>query len=106
MSVDLRFNKKNRIKKITKKMFAWKRTRVCDGVEVYQKESENKVPALLVLIPKSAIKSAVERNKMRRMVREAFRKNISQQVGIDFLVKFSGCPDGFDSKLEGFFKNV
>ena len=52
------------------------------------------------------VKSAVQRNKIRRKVREIFRKNVSREGGVDFLVKFNGCPDGFGSKLEGFFKNV
>tara|TARA_B100001250_G_scaffold335544_1_gene301766 strand:- start:533 stop:853 length:321 start_codon:yes stop_codon:yes gene_type:complete len=106
MSVDLSFGKKNRIKKITKSMFAWGKTKVCDGVVVFQKESINKNPAILVLIPKAVIKSAVERNRTRRAVKEIFRKNISREFGVDFLVKFSGCPPSFDSKLEEFFKNV
>jgi len=48
----------------------------------------------------------VERNRTRRVVKEIFRKNISREFGVDFLVKFSGCPASFDSKLEEFFKNV
>ena len=105
MSVDLRFGKKNRIKKITKKMYAWEKTKVCDGLMVFQKKSINKNPAILILIPKAVIKKAVERNRVRRIVREAFRKNISQELG-RFLVKFNSCPAGFGSKLEEFFKNV
>ena len=73
---------------------------------VFQKKSINKNPAILILIPKAVIKKAVDRNRARRIVREAFRKNISQELRVDFLVKFNGCPDGFGSKLEGFFKNV
>ena len=106
MSVDLRFGKKNRIRKITKKMYEWEKTKVCDGLVVFQKKSINKNPAILILIPKAVIKKAVDRNRIRRMVREAFRKNISQRLGIDFLVKFNSCPVGFGSKLEEFFKNV
>ncbi len=60
----------------------------------------------LMIVPKVVVKSAVQRNKIRRKVREIFRKNISREGGVDFLVKFNGCPDGFGSKLEGFFKNV
>ena len=106
MSVDLKFGKKNRIRKITKKMFEWEKTKVCDGVVVFQKESVNKNPAILILIPKAVIKQAVERNRIRRTVREVFRKNIPQGVGVDFLVKFNSCSVGFGSKLEEFFKNV
>ena len=106
MSVDLGFSKKNRIKKITKKMFEWKKTKVCDGVFVFEKESNKKEPAILITIPKVVVKSAVQRNKIRRKVREIFRKNVSREGGVDFLVKFNGCPDGFGSKLEEFFKNV
>ena len=106
MSVDLRFGKKNRIKKITKKMYAWEKTKVCDGLMVFQKKSINKNPAILILIPKAVIKKAVDRNRVRRIVREAFRKNISQELRVDFLVKFNSCPAGFGSKLEEFFKNV
>ena len=66
MSVDLGFSKKNRIKKITKKMFEWKKTKVCDGVFVFEKESNKKEPAILITIPKVVVKSAVQRNKIRR----------------------------------------
>tara|TARA_B100000287_G_scaffold117572_1_gene109482 strand:- start:154 stop:474 length:321 start_codon:yes stop_codon:yes gene_type:complete len=106
MSVDLRFSKKNRIKKITKRMFEWKKTKVCGDVVVFSKESNKKEPAILITIPKAVIKSAVKRNKIRRRVREIFRKNISRGVGVDFLVKFNGCPKDFGSELEEFFKNV
>ena len=106
MSVDLRFGKKNRIRKITKQMYGWEKTKVCDGLVVFQKKSINKNPAILILIPKAVIKKAVDRNRIRRMVREAFRKNISQRLGVDFLVKVNSCPAGFRSKLEEFYKNV
>ena len=106
MSVDLKFGKKNRIRKITKKMYGWEKTKVCDGLVVFQKKSINKNPAILILIPKAVIKQAVDRNRIRRIVREAFRKNISHGLGVDFLVKFNSCPAGFGSKLEEFFKNV
>ena len=55
MSVDLRFGKKNRIRKITKKMYGWEKTKVCDGLVVFQKKSINKNPAILILIPKAVI---------------------------------------------------
>ena len=87
-------------------MFEWEKTKVCDGVVVFQKESVNKNPAILILIPKAVIKQAAERNRIRRTVREVFRKNISQEIRVDFLVKFNSCPAGFGSKLEEFFKNV
>lgn len=106
MSSDLGLRKKNRIKRITKKMFEWERTAVCDGVVVFQKGSAKKESAILITIPKAVIKSAVTRNNVRRRAREIFRKNASKEGGIDFLVKFSSCPDNFDSKLEEFFKNV
>lgn len=106
MSVDLRFSKKNRIKKITKNMFGWDKTKVCDGVVVFKKHSNTKIPAILILIPKAVIKTAVERNSIRRRVREIFRKTVSKSVGVDFLVKFNSCPAVFGSKLEEFFKNV
>ena len=106
MSSDLGFRKKNRIKRITEKMFGWEKTVVCDGVVVFQKESTKKESAILITIPKAVIKSAVTRNNIRRRAREVFRKNTSKEDGIDFLVKFNSCPDNFDSKLEEFFKNV
>ena len=106
MSSDLGFRKKNRIKRITKKMFEWEKTVVCDGVVVFQKESAKKESAILITIPKAVIKSAVTRNNIRRRAREVFRKNTSKEDGIDFLVKFNSCPAVFGSKLEEFFKNV
>ncbi len=51
MSVDLGFSKKNRIKKITKKMFEWKKTKVCDGVFVCEKRYHLKKPVLESLGP-------------------------------------------------------
>ena len=106
MSPNLKLNKGNRLRKITRDMFGWKKTAVCDGVFVYEKSSEKKEPAILIAIPKSVIKSAVKRNNTRRKVREIFRKNISRDVGISFVVKFKGPPGKFTKELENYFKNV
>tara|TARA_B100002051_G_scaffold86812_1_gene82989 strand:+ start:177 stop:497 length:321 start_codon:yes stop_codon:yes gene_type:complete len=106
MSVDFGLRKENRIKRISKKMYKWEKTVVCDGVFVFAKESFKNVPAILVSIPKAIEKSSVRRNKTRRKVKEIFRKNVSREMGMDFLVKFNDCPKNFEEKLERFFKNV
>lgn len=106
MSVDSRLPKENRIRRISKKMYKWEKTEVCDGVFVFAKESHKNVPAILISIPKAIEKSSVKRNKTRRKVKEIFRKNVSREMGMDFLVKFNDCPRGFEEKLERFFKNV
>ena len=106
MSVDSRLRKENRIKRISKKMYKWEKTEVCDDVFVFIKESHKNVPAILVSIPKAVEKSSVKRNKTRRKVKEIFRKKVSREMGLDFLVKFNGCHGGFEEKLERFFENV
>ncbi len=106
MSVDFGLRKENRIKRISKKMYKWEKTVVCDGVFVFAKKSFKNVPAILVSIPKAIEKSSVRRNKTRRKVKEIFRKNVSREMGMDFLVKFNDCPKDFEEKLERFFKNV
>ena len=52
MSSDLGLRKKIGSKN-HKKMFEWKRTVVCDGVFVFQKESAKKESAILITIPKA-----------------------------------------------------
>ena len=87
-------------------MYKWEKNVVCDDVFVFAKESHKNVPAILVSVPKVIEKSSVRRNKTRRRVKEIFRKNVSRDMGMDFLVKFNGIPKGFEEKLERFFKNV
>ena len=106
MSSNLKLNKENRLRKITREMYGWKKTAVGDEIFVYEKGSERKEPAILIAIPKSVIKSAVKRNNTRRKVREIFRKNIPRDVGISFVVKFKGPPGKFTKELENYFKNV
>ena len=69
MSVDSRLPKENRIRRISKKMYKWEKTVVCDGVFVFAKESHKNVPAILISIPKAIEKSSVKRNKTRRKVK-------------------------------------
>ena len=61
---------------------------------------------IIVLVPKRVVALAVERNNLRRRVKEMFRKNISRPHGGNFLVKFNSVPASFDVELEKYFRNV
>jgi ribonuclease P protein component len=94
------------MKKIQKDMFLWSKTSVAKGLDVHFQKQDNPVSRIIVLVPKRVVGLAVERNSLRRRVKEMFRKNVSRSHGGNFLVKFNSVPTSFDMELEKYFKNV
>jgi len=94
------------MKKIQKDMFLWSKTSVAKGLDVHFQKQDNPVSRIIVLVPKRVVGLAVERNSLRRRVKEMFRKNVSRSHGCNFLVKFNSVPTSFDVELEKYFKNV
>lgn len=54
--------------------------------KVLARSNENLVPRLGVVVAKKAIKSAVTRNRVKRLIRESFRVHQSILVGLDIVV--------------------
>ena len=98
-------NKKNKLKKISKEMFSWSKENICDGLVVFTSHKVN-VGAILVSIPKRVVGSSVKRNRLRRVVKEIYRKSIDPPFNKHFLVKFNANLVGFEKALENYFKNV
>ena len=87
-------------------MFSWSKTPIVKGLAVHFQKRDDSVFKIMVMVPKRVVRLAVERNNLRRRVKEVFRKNISRPHGGNFLVKFNSVPASFDVELEKFFKNV
>ena len=98
-------NKKNKLKKLSKEMFSWSKENICDGLVVFTSHKVN-VGAILVSIPKRVVGSSVKRNRLRRVVKEIYRKSIDPPFNKHFLVKFNANLVGFEKALENYFKNV
>lgn len=94
------------MKKIRKDMFLWSKTSIIKGLDVHFQKNDGSISKIIVLVPKRVVGLAVERNSLRRRVKEMFRKNISRTHGGNFLVKFNSVPASFDVELEKYFKNV
>ena len=86
-------------------MFSWSKENICDGLVVFTSHKVN-VGAILVSIPKRVVGSSVKRNRLRRVVKEIYRKSIDPPFNKHFLVKFNANLVGFEKALENYFKNV
>lgn len=51
-------------------------------------------PRLALVVPKRLVKRAVERNRIRRLGREAFRQRQDQLGGRDFVLRLTRTPEG------------
>ena len=98
-------NKNNKLKKISKEMFSWSKENICEGLVIY-KSYKVEMGAILVSIPKSVVGSSVKRNRLRRVVKEIYRKSVDGPLNRHFLVKFNASLVGFEKVLENYFKNV
>lgn len=87
-------------------MFLWSKNSIVKGLDVHFQNGDDSVSKIIVLVPKRVVGLAVERNSLRRRVKEMFRKNISRSHSGNFLVKFNSVPASFDVELEKYFKNV
>ena len=62
------------MKKIRKDMFLWSKTSIVKGLDVHFQKNDDSVSKIIVLVPKRVVGLAVERNNLRRRVKEMFRK--------------------------------
>jgi len=50
-------------------------------------------PRLALVIPKRLVKRAVDRNRIRRLAREAFRQRQAELGGRDFVLRLTRAPE-------------
>ena len=55
---------------------------------------------------KKIVKSAVQRNKIKRQIKEIYRCNFQKNLNKNFLVKFKRDDCVFKKELKEFFSNV
>ena len=74
------------MKKIRKDMFLWSKTSIIKGLDVHFQKNKGSISKIIVMVPKKVVGLAVERNSLRRRVKEMFRQNISRTYGGNFMV--------------------
>jgi ribonuclease P protein component len=67
------------------------------GVSVQTRPNALGCPRLGMIIPRRAVPRAVDRNRLRRLLREWFRLNQEQLGSRDILVRLTGEPGDFSS---------
>ena len=75
-------------------------------IEIGLSDSNGSFSSIRISIPKKIIKSAVQRNKIKRQIKEIYRCSFQKNLNKNFLVKFKkeGCV--FKEELKEFFSNV
>ena len=83
-----RFTSANRLKRPEefKKVFASKRRSSDKPILVLARSNDLNRPRLGLAVPKKHIHSAVERNRLKRIIRESFRLNQKKLTGNDIVV--------------------
>lgn len=59
------------------------------GLTLYCRENALSYPRLALIVPKKAVPGAVERNRIRRLIREAFRLHQAKLQGLDCVLRWS-----------------
>tara|TARA_Y200000002_G_scaffold362516_1_gene349635 strand:+ start:297 stop:569 length:273 start_codon:yes stop_codon:yes gene_type:complete len=75
-------------------------------IEIGLSESGGPFSTIRISIPKKIVKSAVQRNKIKRQIKEIYRCNFQKNLNKNFLVKFKRENCVFKKELEEFFSNV
>lgn len=57
------------------------------GLAVYRRDNQRDHARLALIVPKKLVRTAVARNRIRRLAREAFRLQQDELAGSDFLVR-------------------
>ena len=75
-------------------------------IEIRFSESGGPFSTIRISIPKKIVKSAVQRNKIKRQIKEIYRCNLQKNLNKNFLVKFKREDCVFKKELKEFFLNV
>jgi ribonuclease P protein component len=69
------------------------------GVSVQARPNTLGCPRLGLIIPRRVVARAVDRNRVKRVIREWFRRNQPQLGSRDILVRLTGTPGEFPAAL-------
>ena len=75
-------------------------------IEISVGDSNGDCSSIKISVPKKIIKSAVQRNKIKRQIKEIYRCNFKKNLNKNFLVKFKRDDCIFKEELKEFFSNV
>ena len=75
-------------------------------IEISVGDSNGACSSIKISVPKKIIKSAVQRNKIKRQIKEIYRCNFKKNLNKNFLVKFKRDDCIFKEELQEFFSNV
>lgn len=75
-------------------------------IEIGISDSDDTFSSIKISIPKKIVKSAVQRNKIKRQIKEIYRCNFQKNLNKNFLVKFKRNDCVFKKELKEFFSNV
>jgi len=78
-----------------------------DGFLLYMRENPYSRPRLGLITQKKNIANAVDRNRIKRLVRESFRANQADLKACDFVVKsHKGVADQSNSEINRCLENL
>ena len=83
-----------------------KTTLINNCIEINLVDSDDAFSSIRISIPKKIVKSAVQRNRIKRQIKEIYRCNFRKNLNKSFLVKFKKEDCVFKKELEEFFSNV
>jgi ribonuclease P protein component len=81
-------------------------TLINNCIEISLNDSAGPFSSIKISIPKKIVKSAVQRNRIKRQIKEIYRINFQKGLNKNFLVKFKREDCVFKQELEEFFLNV
>lgn len=70
------------------------------GLALYRRPNGLPIARLALIVPKKLVPTAVGRNRIRRLIREAFRQTQEQLGGVDIVVRLTGKPGEADLCLD------
>ena len=107
-----RFSACNRLKRPDefRRVFSSKKRSGDSSLLLIARSNESDVARLGLAVPKKHIHRAVDRNRVKRLIRESFRTNKDQLRGLDVVVVIRKDPvdygTGFGAKLEKHWKKI
>lgn len=107
----LRKNSFGKAKKLRKtdefsSVFRFKRVRRGINLDIYFRDNEIGQPRLGLVVPKKALPRAVDRNRLRRILRESFRLSQEHLGAVDIVirVKVSGKEAAYLMQWDAFLR--